>query len=301
MSEILDIIANQYIFPILVLTVTFGLGLTLTVSNFLAVFSQPKALVLGSLGQFLLLPAVAIVMGLTLPLGPVVALGLCLICFCPGGALSNAIVFAIRGNAALSVSMTVVASIVMMMTLPFILPPVVKLVTGNAVEGISTLSVLKSLVIAIAVPLALGMAARRFVPRLADIGVVIIRPLSVFLLLAAVFLTVFAARDFLAAEAVPIFGAAALLSFASVYSGYFISRGVGEDVSNSLTISIEVGIQNLPFIVFLASSILGRPDLAIVIVAYGVMNLLVLGTLILLTNGARRRCLESESVPMAAE
>ncbi|WP_299774024.1 bile acid:sodium symporter [uncultured Tateyamaria sp.] len=292
MSDFLDLLATTYIFPILVLTVTFGVGLTMTMASFARIFARPKALSLGVLGQFVWLPAVAIAMGLLLPLGPVISLGLALICLCPGGALSNAIVFAMNGRTALSVSMTVCASILMMITLPFILPPVVELLTGSPIPGVSTVGVLKSLVIAIAVPLALGMLIGNFFPQTADRLVRIIKPLSILLIAAAVSLTFYNARHFVGAEALPIMAAAATLSVLGVGGGFLWSLLFGTDVEDALTIAIEVGVQNTPYVIFLASTVLGRPDLSVVVVSYGVMNLAVMFLLVFALRGVRQRSAE---------
>lgn len=283
----IDAIASQYLFPILVLSVTFALGLSLTIDSFRAIANRPKALLVGLSGQFLLLPALAVLMGLTLPMSPVIALGLTLVCLCPGGAISNAIVFAINGRAALSVSLTVCASLIMMASLPLVMPPIVALVSGDDVAGVSTLGLLRSILIAIATPLALGMTVRRFAPVWADRAIKVLRPAALALLLIAIVVSFYSAREYLSQQLPAIVAAAGLLSFLGVFGGYALGAPFRLDIEDRLTNAVEVGVQNTPFVVFLATSVLGRPDLTVIAVIYGTINFLVIFLLVALLQKRR--------------
>ncbi|MEP3667356.1 MAG: bile acid:sodium symporter, partial [Roseibium sp.] len=99
--------------------VMFSIALDLRLSDFRNLVRAPKALLTGMVSQFLVLPALTFVMlGLTNP-QPSIALGLILVAACPGGNISNFITHRAGGNAALSVSMTGIATVTAILLTPF--------------------------------------------------------------------------------------------------------------------------------------------------------------------------------------
>ena len=99
--------------------VLFGVALDMKVSDFRGIANAPRATLVGLMGQFVLLPAVAFGLGLLLKPAPSIALGMLLVAACPGGNLSNFLTHFGRGNTALSVSVSAVASIIALIATPF--------------------------------------------------------------------------------------------------------------------------------------------------------------------------------------
>ena len=91
--------------------VMFSIALDLRVSDFKALVRAPKPLVTGLVSQFLVLPALTFAMLSVTNPQPSIALGLILVAACPGGNISNFITHRAGGNAALSVSMTGIATL----------------------------------------------------------------------------------------------------------------------------------------------------------------------------------------------
>src|SRR5690606_33832482 len=89
----------------------FAVALDLTVAQFRRVFARPVVAAVGLAAQFVILPAVAFLIGLLIADTPSVAIGLLLVACCPGGALSNCLTGVWRGDVATSVSMTAVSSL----------------------------------------------------------------------------------------------------------------------------------------------------------------------------------------------
>ncbi|HBC54935.1 MAG TPA: bile acid:sodium symporter, partial [Alphaproteobacteria bacterium] len=104
-------IGTQILFPLVLGTVMFGLGLALQWRDFWQVVRFPKAAAIGLAGQIILLPLGAFVLLSLYPFPALVAGGLIILSACPGGAVSNAIVFVARGDVALSVSLTALSSV----------------------------------------------------------------------------------------------------------------------------------------------------------------------------------------------
>lgn len=101
--------------------VMFLLGLSLQWSDFQAIGKYPKALVLGLLSQMLILPLLAYALISFYPMPETLQVGFILLAACPGGSTSNLASYMMRGNVALSVSLTVLNSFLVIFTVPLIM------------------------------------------------------------------------------------------------------------------------------------------------------------------------------------
>jgi len=90
----------------LVQVIMFGMGVTLTFADFGRVFAMPKAVLIGIVCQYTVMPLMALTFATAFGLPAEVAAGLVLIGSCPGGVASNVIAYIARANVALSVTMT---------------------------------------------------------------------------------------------------------------------------------------------------------------------------------------------------
>lgn len=98
----------------------FAVALDVKWAQFRRVLEAPRAPGIGLLAQFLVLPAIAFLVGRFAVDTPSVALGLLLVACCPGGALSNYFTGVARGDVATSVSMTAASTIVCVVVTPVI-------------------------------------------------------------------------------------------------------------------------------------------------------------------------------------
>jgi BASS family bile acid:Na+ symporter len=93
--------------------IMFGVALEIKVEHFRKLVSDPKSAVIGFVSQFVALPFITFLLTLLFKdyLSPTMALGMILVAACPGGNISNFISSLARGNVALSVSLTAIATI----------------------------------------------------------------------------------------------------------------------------------------------------------------------------------------------
>lgn len=91
--------------------VMFSIAIDLKPQDFRTLARAPRALVVGLVSQFMILPALTFLLVLATAPQPSIALGLILVAACPGGNISNFITYRAGGNAALSVSMTAFATV----------------------------------------------------------------------------------------------------------------------------------------------------------------------------------------------
>jgi BASS family bile acid:Na+ symporter len=91
--------------------IMFGVALDIKLRHFKDVIMKPKSAIVGALSQFILLPFVTLIFILILKPTPTVALGMILVASCPGGNISNFMSAMAKGNVALSVSLTAIATL----------------------------------------------------------------------------------------------------------------------------------------------------------------------------------------------
>ena len=107
--------------PIFLGVIMFGMGMSLTPRDFKNVFDHPKNIALGTLFQFIFMPALAFALVKLFALPPAIAIGVILVGCCPGGTASNVISYIARADVALSVSMTMVNTILAPFVTPFLI------------------------------------------------------------------------------------------------------------------------------------------------------------------------------------
>jgi BASS family bile acid:Na+ symporter len=99
--------------------IMFGVALTIKLDDFKMIVVKPKPVIAGYLAQFFLLPAITFGLILLIKPTPSVALGMLLVAACPGGNISNFLSSLARGNTALSVTLTALATLSAIFMTPF--------------------------------------------------------------------------------------------------------------------------------------------------------------------------------------
>ncbi len=98
--------------------IMFGVSLNLKPSQFTALLKNPRPALTGLASQFILLPLLTFTLiWFSNPL-PGLAMGMILVAACPGGNLSNFFSAIGKGNVALSISLTAVASLLAVVLTP---------------------------------------------------------------------------------------------------------------------------------------------------------------------------------------
>lgn len=116
------------VMPILIVLM-FLLGLDINKKAFTDIACNPKAVLLGMTGQLVILPVLAFSIAWLLKLPPVYFMGLVLVACCPGGSSSNVFSMLVKGDVALSVTLTALSSIITLFTLPVIMDFVTRTVS----------------------------------------------------------------------------------------------------------------------------------------------------------------------------
>ena len=145
---------------LLIQLVMFGMGATLSVSDFLGALKMPKAVIIGMILQFTIMPTTGFVIATLFGFEPEVAAGIILIGSCSGGLASNVMVFLARGNVALSVTMTACSTLIA----PVMTPLAMKLLAGRLIE-ISFWTMMLSIINIVIIPIVGGLIANTILER----------------------------------------------------------------------------------------------------------------------------------------
>ncbi len=161
-------IAQDWVLPLALWLVMFGIGLGLRLSDFRQVARSRRGFMLGAASMILVVPAIGIGLGILVAPPPPLLMGLVLLATTPGGILSNVLTDLLGGSVALSVSLSVFVSLVYVVTLPFIVQVALAAVMGqDASIRIPFASSCLHIVLVTLFPVASGMVFRIVAPRIA--------------------------------------------------------------------------------------------------------------------------------------
>ncbi|WP_018128220.1 bile acid:sodium symporter family protein [Balneola vulgaris] len=228
--------------------IMFGVALELTIQDFKDIAKNPKATFLGSASQFILLPLLTFVLVWIMEPAPSIALGMMMVAACPGGNISNFFSLLARGNAALSVSMTAIATLFAIILTPLnftlwasLYPP-----TQAILQEISLdlAKVFEIIVLILGVPLVLGMIVRHTKPVIAEKLSPWIKGFGVVFFAGFVIVAFMMNFDSFIQYVEFVFLIVMIHNAVALGSGYGIAALAGLPYADRKSISIETGIQN---------------------------------------------------------
>lgn len=290
---------NSEVIPWVLRLVMIGLGLSLTLGDFKRVIVFPKAATIGLVAQLIGLPLAAFALALLFNAPPAIAIGLVILAACPSGVTSNAYTFASRADVPLCVTLSAVTSVVTVFTIPFLINLALDVFSEEAqLGGLPVFNMLRDLIGYTLVPLAFGMLIRAWFTSFALKAVEPIRKSVLFLMIAVLILGAVSSYQ----EILDHFATAGLLvltmNVGTMALGFGLARAFKLPTPQVVTITFEVGVQNLALSFAITFTILQRPDLAIAGLLYAVI---MPATALAFVSLARRMIAGEEPAPAATE
>jgi len=219
--------------------IMFGMGLTLSKDDFREVFRRPMDVLIGVLGQFIIMPGLAWGLCQALSLPPEIAIGVILVGCCPGGTASNVMTFLGRGDVALSVAITSVTTLLA----PVATPALIYLLASQWLE-VSAAAMFWSIVQVVVVPIALGVLAQSVLRDKVKLAIGVLPLVSVVAIVAIVAAVVAANQPRIATSGALIFAVVVLHNGLGLLLGYWLGKLTGRSIAKRKTLAIEVGMQN---------------------------------------------------------
>ena len=219
--------------------IMFGMGMTMTVDDFKGVLHNPKAVVIGVVAQFMLMPGLAYLLCQLFQLPPAIAIGVILVGCCPGGTASNVITYMAKGNTALSVACTSVSTILA----PILTPAVFYLLASQWIE-INAMSMLGSILQVVLFPIILGLIVRSVLKQKVETYIQVMPLISVLAIVAIVAAIIAGSKTQILESGLLILAVVALHNGLGYLLGFGASRLFKLPYADSKAIAIEVGMQN---------------------------------------------------------
>ena len=240
--------ASQIVLSLVLATMVFSVALELRLEDFKRVAQEPKAVICGLIPQFILLPVGTWAATLVLDLPPNIEAAMILVAACPGGSLSNVVTHMGRGNTALSVSISAVASIIALFATPFnfswMMAANPETASWLKELSIDASGIWISLFLLLGVPLTLGLLASHRLPQLTER---IRKPLGNFSLIALLLFIVaglIKERQLLTLGLLPTLLIVVLHNASGLFLGWATSMAMRVSERDRRAIMIEGGMQN---------------------------------------------------------
>ena len=229
--------------------IMFGMGMTMTPGDFKSILQSPKAVAIGVVAQFMVMPGLAFLLCQLFQLPAEIAIGVILVGCCPGGTASNVITYMAKGNTALSVACTSVSTLLA----PLLTPAIFYLLASQWIE-INALSMLISILQVVLFPIILGLIVRALLKTRVEGYIQVMPVISVIAIVAIVAAIIAGSKTQILESGLMILGLVALHNGMGYLLGYWASRIFKLAEIDCRAVSIEVGMQNSGLGVALAAT-----------------------------------------------
>ena len=254
--------------PISLAFIMLGLGMSLTIQDFLRVIKIPKDFLIGFICQLILLPIVAFALIELLKTPPELAIGVMLIAAAPGGVTSNVLTKFANGDVALSISLTAIISLCSVISVPFIVFNSIDFFgIDNISKDISMLGISLKMFIVVTVPVIIGMLIKHFAKDFIHNKALLIQRISI-TLFALVFIAIYIEEwDNIFSFIVRAGSIALILNITMMVLGYYAAKLFASGIAQQRCISLECGLQNGTLAAFVGTQIFDGSSMVFVVPA----------------------------------
>ncbi len=283
-------LVNSVVIPICLFLIMMGMGLSLVVNDFKRVVKFPKAVSVGLANQLIMLPLIGFALANIMPLRPEYAVGVMLLVLCPGGTTSNLFTYLAKGDVALSVTMTAIASVITVFTIPIVLSySLVHFMGAGSEFQLPIAKTMVSLMVITILPIGIGMLIKRYAPKVAESSQVLVSRFGVtFLAFLVVFLS-YVQRDIIVDAFVNTGPVSLILNVVTMALGYFSSKLLGLNLAQRTSITMEVGLQNSTLSIFMALTLLSNYDMSMTPAIYTLIMFFTAGILVKVFSGKAKK------------
>ena len=270
------------VLPILTVLM-FDLGLTLKPQDFKLIVQRPKPVLIGLIGQIILLPLIAwgiieLLSTFNFPLSTLFIIGIMLVACSPGGSSSNVFSMLAKGDVALSVTLTACSSIITLFTLPLIMAWVTASV-GEATDiHLPMGNLLIQNIVLMVVPISIGFIVNIFKEQAAAKIHSVLKRIAMPALVLLVTVFFFQHKQTIMNEFASLGLMMSALILATTGCGALLSWLMQLTVKERRTLVIEIGMQNAAQAITIACSplIFNNEIIAIPAIIYALMMNLIL-------------------------
>lgn len=224
---------------ILLAIIMFAMGLTIKPNDFVKVFKFPKALIIGILLQYTIMPALAISLISIFSLNPEIATGVILLGCVPGGTASNVMTYIAKGDLALSVGLTTISTLIS----PIITPLLIFFLAHSWIK-IDTLNIFISISQIVLIPVILGVIINVLLKEKLHYIYPVLPTVSIISIIVIIIAVVSSNANTFTKSALLLILVVIIHNISGLFLGYYLSKIFRLDNKQCKTISLEVGLQN---------------------------------------------------------
>ncbi|XP_063288621.1 P3 protein [Pelobates fuscus] len=204
---------------------------------------RPHPILLGILGQFVLMPLYAYLLSLLLGLSQPLALGLVVTCSSPGGGGGYLYSLLLGGDVTLAISMTLVSTVAAVGLMPLSSSLYGHFLGVHQTLHIPFFKILATLLF-IAVPISTGMVIKWKFPQVSRLLLLLIKPFSVLLMVGGLVMAYQMGSSLLSQVPTTLVVAGLSVPLVGLNAGYLLASCLKLPIAHRRTVSIEVGVQN---------------------------------------------------------
>lgn len=266
-------IVSSVLLPLILAFMMFSLGLGLMPADFRRIIAQPRALMVGVVCHFVLLPLVCWLMLDAFGITGVFAVGFMILASCPTGTTSNILTYMARGDVALALSFTAVASVLTIFTLPFIVTLSLQHFMGSSAQTVQVpvSKMMLQVALVLGLPVSIGMLVRHRWPRWALGFEPRATRIATWLFVLIVVLAVRANWVLLRDNFTTLAPFAVALNLSMLTVGFAAAWLVRLSRQQAVTLGIETAMQNAALALLVGSTVLKSDAMAIPGALYGVL------------------------------
>ena len=271
------------VLPILTILM-FDLGLTLKPQDFRLIVWRPKPVIVGLVGQIILLPLIAwgIIESFStfdFQLSTLFIIGIMLVACSPGGSSSNVFSMLAKGDVALSVTLTACSSLITLFTLPLIMSWVMNSIQMSDVSiQLPIGNLLVQNLVLMVVPIAIGFMVNIFREQAALKIHNVLKRIAMPALVLLVTVFFFQHKETIVSEFASLGLTMTVLILATTGCGALLAWLLKLTTKERRTLVIEIGMQNAAQAITIACSplIFNNEIIAIPAIIYALMMNLIL-------------------------
>ena len=219
--------------------IMLGMGITLSFNDFRRVLKVPRAVGIGVIAQFTIMPLLGWSLANAFGLERDLAVGLILVSCCPGGTASNVIAYLARANLPLSVLMTMCSTFLAI----FLTPGLTHVFASSQME-IPAGKMLLSTVQVVLLPLVVGLTLNQFFPKIVRKANLLAPLVSVIAIVLIVSCIIGLNKGMISSAGAALFLSVLLLHVGGFGFGYLAAKLLKYPEDFRRTLAIEVGMQN---------------------------------------------------------
>ena len=255
--------------PVVVIMMMFVVGLELTLEDFRRIQSYPKPVLVGTAGQLIILPLIAVVLAFVLDPPRHIVAGMVLVAACPAGAISNYYVYLARANVAFSVTLTAVTTVLAFVTLPVLTALGFKLLLDQQETiPVPVGDMMSQLFVVLLLPTAAGMWARHrwtvWVKRHGSL----LKQLSLGALALLIAFIIQDQAENLVTQIGELFLTAVLFTLFAMAAGMVIGRMLGLSSRDWFCFMVEYAARNMAIATVVGASLLGQTEFVLFAAAF---------------------------------